>query len=232
VDRAGIDEVAVPTVDLRALQLYQQAWNWAISTFGPAHGAAAEAADWARICWNSPYHGACDGSFGAYFFNPLRGVGLQNSWSQGVKTLLGSGGVFAGVILPNRLLKAFEQEQEAMDRAGVQPRPVSPGDPGWSEVIGSNDTIKWAVLEDGSLVVMPKFVDGTEVPHSFLSGGEGVRAAGEAEISSAPGSAPFGVSITNFSGHFEPPAESLQMGVDAFAAADISFAMEDPYVGE
>ncbi len=225
-----------PHVDVSSsdprLPVYRAAWDWATDTFGPAHGAGAEAADWARICFNGPYRGACAGPFGSYLMDPLRGVGLQNSWSLGIKTLLGSGGVFAGVILPNKLLDQFQQEQADMERAGVEPRPVSPGDPGWTGVIGGNDTIKWAVLEDGSLVVMPKFVNGIEVPHSFLSGGDGVQAAGEAEIAQAAGSAPYGMSITNYSGHFETPVENLQLGVDAFAAAGITFAGVDPYVGE
>lgn len=66
----------------------------------------------------------------------------------------------------------------------------------------------------------------------FLAEGKASRLAGEAEISSAQGSAPFGVSINNYSGHFEPSAENMQIGIDAFANADITFAMEDPYVGE
>lgn len=122
---------------------------------------------------------------------------------------MGTGGLFAGVILANRFFKQFQQEQADMERAGVEPNPVSPGDPGFGAV--------------------PKWVNGTEVPHSFLSGGAGVRAAGEAEIASAPGAEPFGATINNFSGHFEGSMENLQLGVDAFAEAGITFAEVVPF---
>jgi hypothetical protein len=177
--------------------------------------------------------GACTGDIAATFRDPFPGTGLQAFWGNGGKTLLGSGGVFAGVILPNRMLKQFQQEQAAMERAGIEPRPVSPGDPGFQAVIESNETIKWAVLEDDSLVIMPKFVNGTEVPHSFLSGGAGVKSAGEAQIAYVPGADPFGITINRLSGHFGTPVENLQVGVDAWAEqAAITFAEVDTVVPE
>jgi hypothetical protein len=88
------------------------------------------------------------------------------------------------------------------------------------------------VLEDGSLVIMPKYVNGEEVPHSLLSGGQGVRSAGEAEIATAPGAEPYGVTINRLSGHFEPSAESLEIGVQACAEAGMEFAEVDPEVAD
>ena len=220
------------------LVLLRTAWSWVTTEFGQPANAAAEAGDWGRICWNSPpdVAGACSGDIAAYFRDPTPSTSLQALWGRGGQTLLGSGGVFAGVILPNRYFSQFKQEQANMERAGIEPNPVSPGDPGWDAVIGSNDDIKWAVLQDGSLVVMPKFVDGIEVPHSFLSGGEGVQVAGEAQIASMPGMSPYGIKITDYSGHFhlDPPGDvmsRLQIGVDAFAAADITFAEVEPFDG-
>jgi hypothetical protein len=73
----------------------------------------------------------------------------------------------------------------------------------------SGQTALWAVLQDGSLAVMPKFVDGVEIAHPVLSGG------------AAQGY--FGLEINNNSGHFLPSEESLQTGIDAFAEAGIEF---------
>jgi hypothetical protein len=82
--------------------------------------------------------------------------------------------------------------------------------------------VKWAVLEDGSLVVMPKNAGGVELKHSVLSGGRPVRAAGEADIAGGNGNY-FGLEINNNSGHFRPSQESLQIGVVAFRSFGIGF---------
>ena len=42
--------------------------------------------------------------------------------------------------------------------------------------------VKWAVLTDGTLVVVPKFVGNEEIPHTALTRGADVLAAGEAVI--------------------------------------------------
>jgi hypothetical protein len=146
--------------------------------------------------------------------------------------LLGNGGVMAGMVFPNRFEKDFEGEQElAAEVAGERGVPIaSPGDPGFGDIIGSNDAIKWAILEDGSLVVMPKFVNGQEVPHSLLSGGRGVLAAGEAQIAQVPGSESYGITINRVTGHFLASAESLELGVAAFEEAGITFAEVDPEI--
>jgi hypothetical protein len=49
-----------------------------------------------------------------------------------------------------------------------------------------------------------------------------VLAAGEAEIAAAGGRF-VGIDISPWSGHFMPSTESVQVGVDAFAKAGISF---------
>ena len=73
------------------------------------------------------------------------------------------------------------------------------------------------------LVVVPKFVDGTEISDSALSGGDPVRAAGEAEIVGTAESGYVGLDINNQSGHFEPSPESVQIGKDAFSAVGVQF---------
>lgn len=175
------------------------------------------------------YANLCKGDI-AHDFQGMPNYAVATGWWRGDKLLFGGGGAVAGVIFPNKLLNRWSSEQQAAQRLGV--RTTSPGEPGWDEIITSNDTIKWAVLEDGSLVIMPKYVNGEEVPHSLLSGGEGVQAAGEAEISAASGAEPYGVTINRLSGHFEPSANSLEIGVQAFAEAGVEFAQVDPEVAD
>jgi hypothetical protein len=77
--------------------------------------------------------------------------------------------------------------------------------------------IKWAVKTNGELVIIPHTLRGQEIFHSVLTGGEPVIAAGEAEI---VGSRHMGryilLQISNRSGHFQPSADSLEIGIEAF----------------
>jgi hypothetical protein len=83
--------------------------------------------------------------------------------------------------------------------------------------------VKWAVLKDGRLEVMPKWVQGQEIKHSVLSGGDPVRAAGEAEIAGSNGHY-IGLEIDGQSGHFfEAGWDAKDMGMDFFAQAGIDF---------
>lgn len=119
----------------------------------------------------------------------------------------------------NKMPGALAGELSAAERLGVT---VSrPGSSSFDAAI-SGGTVKWAVLEDGSLVVQPKFVGGHEISHAVLSRGAPVRAAGEADIAGSS-SGYFGLDINNHSGHFRPSAESLQIGRDAFERAGIGF---------
>lgn len=95
---------------------------------------------------------------------------------------------------------------------------------GWARKDGvGSGTVKWAVREDGGLVVIPKFVDGQEISHSVLTRGAPVRAAGEADIAGSSRDGFFGLDINNHSGHFLPSGESLQIGREAFTAAGVHF---------
>ncbi|MEU3130803.1 polymorphic toxin-type HINT domain-containing protein [Streptomyces sp. NPDC047726] len=123
-------------------------------------------------------------------------------------------------VFDNKMSKTLDRELSLADRLGVTPSGA--GSAGFDSAVGSG-TIKWAVREDGSLVVVPKFVDGQEISHSVLSRGAPVRAAGEADIAGSSGDGFFGLDINNHSGHFRPSNESLQIGRDAFAAAGVHF---------
>ncbi|MEU4560530.1 ALF repeat-containing protein [Actinoplanes sp. NPDC023936] len=124
------------------------------------------------------------------------------------------------VTFPNQLPDRLAAELAAAERLGV--RVTGPGTAAFDRIIGSG-TVKWAILQDGSLVVVPKFVDGVEISHSVLSRGGPVRAAGEADIAGSASDGYFGLDINNHSGHFRPSAESLDLGKAAFAAAGIVF---------
>ncbi|KDN20896.1 hypothetical protein [Amycolatopsis rifamycinica] len=88
--------------------------------------------------------------------------------------------------------------------------------------------IKWAILEDGSLVVMPHTVQGVEISHAVLSGGQSVRAAGEATIAGSAETGYFGLEISSRSGHFVGDNQELwepirRLGMEAFGQLGIHF---------
>jgi hypothetical protein len=83
--------------------------------------------------------------------------------------------------------------------------------------------VKWAVLADGRLVVMPLEVDGVEIYHSALSGGEPVQAAGEALIAGSVTTGYFGLVIDNHSGHYRPTDDSVRIGRAAFERSGVAF---------
>ena len=99
--------------------------------------------------------------------------------------------------------------------------PIRAGGRGFDSLVNSG-TIKWVVTESGELMVGPHSINGVEISHAVLSGGAPVRAAGQANIAATSG-VRVGLDINNHSGHFRPSAESLQIGVDAFAALGVQF---------
>ncbi|WP_097283060.1 RICIN domain-containing protein [Streptomyces sp. OK228] len=123
-------------------------------------------------------------------------------------------------LFPNTMPETLGQELALAERLSV--KPVSIGSAGFDAAVSSG-TIKWAVREDGSLVIIPKFVQGKEISHSVLTGGAPVRAAGEAEIAGSAKDGYFGLDINNHSGHFLPSSESLKIGKEAFTAAGVHF---------
>jgi hypothetical protein len=125
-----------------------------------------------------------------------------------------------GGLFPNKFPgKQLDEELALAQRHGV--KPVSPGTTEFDEVI-EKGTVKWAVRQDDSLVVVQKNVDGVgEINHTVLSNGDPVRAAGEANIAGSSDVGYFATDINRHSGHFEPSEGSLQIGLDAFQEAGV-----------
>ncbi|MGW4730353.1 polymorphic toxin-type HINT domain-containing protein [Streptomyces shenzhenensis] len=132
-------------------------------------------------------------------------------------------------IWPNNLAASLERELALAERLGI--RPAKPGSADWDRYIDMDgEPIKWAVLQDGQLVIMPKIVQGQELSHPVLSGGAAVRAAGEAEIVGGGGQY-FGLRIDAHSGHFfkegdpfwAPGGGAEQLGKEMFEAAGVMF---------
>lgn len=123
-------------------------------------------------------------------------------------------------LYPNKYPRDYAGELEVAERLGV--KVTTPGTAEFDRIINGGK-IKWAVLADGRLVVMPKWVAGEEIKHPVLSGGDPVRAAGEAEIAGSDG-VYYGLEIDGQSGHFfEEGWDAKEIGEDFFAAAGIPF---------
>ncbi|MFL0805485.1 MAG: DUF637 domain-containing protein [Agarilytica sp.] len=118
---------------------------------------------------------------------------------------------------PNQMEEDLETEREMADSHGVVPIKVD--DENFAD-IANGGPIKWVVTPDGELWVVPKF--GDDIKHSIASGGGAVIAAGEAEIVVGEGIV-IGDSINRRSGHYEPTAQSLDIGVEAFGRYGIEF---------
>ncbi|MDH6567711.1 hypothetical protein M2160_002732 [Streptomyces sp. SAI-117] len=132
-------------------------------------------------------------------------------------------------IWPNNMAATLERELALAERMGI--RPAKPGSANWDKYIDMDgEVIKWAVLEDGQLVIMPKMVQGQELSHPVLSGGSAVRAAGEAQVAGGGGQY-FGLEINAHSGHFfksgdpfwAPGGGAEQLGKEMFEAAGVMF---------
>ena len=100
-------------------------------------------------------------------------------------------------LFENTMPGTLNQELAAAERLGVWP--AAAGSAGFDSALATG-TIKWAVLDDGTLVVMPKFVNGVEISHAVLSGGAPVRAAGEADVAgdATSGSTSIAIAVTSF----------------------------------
>ncbi|WIV57047.1 hypothetical protein [Amycolatopsis nalaikhensis] len=75
---------------------------------------------------------------------------------------------------------------------------------------------------------MPHTVQGVEISHAVLSGGQSVRAAGEATIAGSAQTGYFGIEISSRSGHFVGSDEALwepirRLGMEAFGQLGIHF---------
>ena len=73
------------------------------------------------------------------------------------------------VAFSNQLPDLLERELSRANELGIIP--IKVGDPKFDPVINQG-TIKWAVTIEGELVVIPKFVNGEEIPHTVLTHGQ------------------------------------------------------------
>jgi RHS repeat-associated protein len=122
-------------------------------------------------------------------------------------------------LFQNQLPERLASELATAARVGAAP--IRPGTAAFEAAVNQG-TIKFVVTESGELLVSPHTVAGVEISHAVLSGGSPVLAAGQAEIAASGGQF-FGISITNYSGHFMPNDQSLDIARAAFAAAGIVF---------
>jgi RHS repeat-associated protein len=126
----------------------------------------------------------------------------------------------------------LEYENKQTDLAEAREAGVTPTEPGtdtFNDYVARSpeNEVKWGVLPDGSLKVVPTEYNGTEIYHSVLNGD--VSEADDRLL--AAGTATFersedgwvGRSITNYSGHYQPDPESVSLGQEAFARYGISF---------
>jgi RHS repeat-associated protein len=122
---------------------------------------------------------------------------------------------------PNQLPQDLQSDLDTAARLGVQP--LQPGSAGFNNLVKENARIKWAVDESRQLFVVPYEVNGIEIKHSVLTGGNPVLAAGDAQLAGTPED-PMVFDITNRSGHFRPgPANTIkQIGRNAFRASGVT----------
>jgi hypothetical protein len=119
------------------------------------------------------------------------------------------------VTFPN--LRPWKLAEELAIAAKFKVKPMRIGEAGFDKVIfkEGEGTIKWAVTTEGELLVIPHTVRGQEISHAVITEGRAVVAAGEAQMVEHGGEYMV-FSLTNRSGHFEPSAESLDIGKLAF----------------
>lgn len=122
-------------------------------------------------------------------------------------------------LYPNQFPERLTDELARSRLLGV--KRVSITDPDFADVVNEG-TIKWAVTADGKLFITPKYKDGEEIPHTILTNGEAVLAAGEAEIVAAEQEF-WGLEINRYSGHYLPGPDSLEIGKRIFATFGIAF---------
>nr|WP_225412188.1 hypothetical protein [Stigmatella hybrida] len=130
-----------------------------------------------------------------------------------------------GELFENQVPERFASELARAKKLGV--RPVNPSDPDFLRYVNEG-TVKWAVTQEGELLIIPRTWRGMEIAHSVASGGRPVLAAGEAEIA-IQGSTRFGTEITSHSGHYLNGASRavndrvVEIGRQAFARFGITF---------
>nr|WP_052477899.1 hypothetical protein [Kibdelosporangium sp. MJ126-NF4]CEL14849.1 Phage tail fiber protein [Kibdelosporangium sp. MJ126-NF4]CTQ96520.1 Phage tail fiber protein [Kibdelosporangium sp. MJ126-NF4] len=131
-------------------------------------------------------------------------------------------------LLSNKFPGDLVAELATAKRLGVSP--IRLGTPEFDALVQSGEKMKWAVLRDGSVRVIPKVKHGEEIKHPVLSGGDDVRSAGECEIAGSADAGYFGLNIDLESGHYgryRPGSKLgnayLKIATDAFRQAGVTF---------
>ena len=135
---------------------------------------------------------------------------------------------------PNRDAASLERDLELADSVDAASHAVLLGVHGAESLeVAFELQVKWVVNLDEAIQIVPKLIDGVEIPHVFLSKGEDVLAAGEAYIVSMGDESFLGAQITNQSGHYRPLASSIALAVKIFAKHGIIFeeAAQEPVPG-
>jgi hypothetical protein len=117
----------------------------------------------------------------------------------------------------NTLPERWPRERDRARRLRVRPLHVGEAAFDAAILVGR---VKWAVTLANELVFVPKFVRYDEFAHTVLTRGGPVLAAGEAELAGSEGHY-WLIEITYHSGHYLPDADSLNIGLAAFARAGI-----------
>jgi hypothetical protein len=97
--------------------------------------------------------------------------------------------------------------------------PIEVGSAGF-DAIANSGRLKFAVLQDGRILVQPFSIGGEETSHAVLSGGAPVRVAGHVDIAGYGGDY-VGLYINANSGHFGNG--SISAAKEAFARYGIYF---------
>jgi hypothetical protein len=132
-------------------------------------------------------------------------------------------------VFENRLEEQLAEELALARKVGVRPLHVE--DVEFGKVANEERKLNWVVTQWGDLLFAPQWVLGEEIPHTALTGGGPVVAAGEAEIV-VMGEERLCVDITNGSGHYLPDERSLSIGVQAFQTFGITFVNEPEVYGD
>ncbi|GAA4843355.1 hypothetical protein GCM10023331_30420 [Algivirga pacifica] len=127
--------------------------------------------------------------------------GSKNQFVRSTKELFSN-------LMPDKLA----DELRSAENLGIVPHNVNKNGNIDNVLKVDDGVIKWAVLENGEFMMMPKHKNGIEVYHPVLSKGKNVLAAGEGTIAGDADLGYYILEFNNYSGHFRPSQESLDIG--------------------
>lgn len=126
-------------------------------------------------------------------------------------------------VFNNQLSQSLAQELKMARDLGIVP--ISINDRQFDTLI-SEGRVKWAVNLNRKLLFIPEFVNGQEIYHTVLSQGEPILAAGLADIVGNNGEYLL-LWLSNYSGHYQPTATSLEFAKTVFQEMGINISYAD-----